>query len=153
MALVLLAIASQGPSFGCDTHAVGVADCQEIEKARCAAAHSCSLGINATNEAECERFARDNCLHGLPTASSPLASQLNNCLKAIRAAGACADAGPNTLATKCTGIENEITVADATACDIVESPEETTACSFLVAEPKPAVTVDSGAPSVDAGKD
>lgn len=153
MAFVLFAIASQGPGFGCDTHAIGVDECREIEKARCAASHSCGIGVNSSNEAECERFARDNCLHGLPTASAPLESQLNNCLKAIRAAGACAAQGANTLATKCAGIENEITVANATACDIVEGPEETTACSFLVAEPKPAVTVDAGAPSVDASKD
>jgi hypothetical protein len=157
MALVLPAIMCQGLGFGCDTHAVGVSDCREIEKARCAAAHSCGFRVDSnTTEAECERFSRDNCLHGLPRQSPPEASELSNCLKAIRAASACAedkDKGATYLATSCTSIGG-ITLATATVCDIIEGPEQATSCSFLLAEPKPAVIVDSGSPApVDAGSD
>jgi hypothetical protein len=145
MALVALAIAWCG--FGCDTHAVGVSDCRSIEKARCAAAGSCDFGIGPSNEAECERFARDNCLHGLPTDHGPTAGELQRCLKTIQAASACAaakDQGPGSLALGCDRL-GEITLATATVCDVIESPEEAIACSFLLAEPKPAVVVDAGA--------
>jgi hypothetical protein len=145
MALVALAIAWCG--FGCDTHAVGVSDCRSIEKARCAAASSCDFRIDASNEAECERFARDNCLHGLPTDHGPTAGELDRCLKSIRAASECAadkNQGPGTLALGCNKPIGEITLATATVCDIIESPEEAIACSFLLADPKPAVVVDAG---------
>lgn len=147
IALLSFAIASVGVSYGCDTNAVGVDDCRDIEVARCRAAHPCDLGIDATTQDVCERFARDNCLHGLPTAEAPPAGKLNACLKAIGAAGTCAAAkgeGPGLLATSCAGLEEIITISTATVCDIIENPEQTTACGFLLAEPKPAVVVDAG---------
>jgi hypothetical protein len=143
MALVAFALAVvQG--FGCDTHAVGVSDCREIEKARCQAAAPCDFGIQGSNEAECERFARDNCLHGLPTDRGPTAGELQRCLKAIKAAGDCAAGpGPALPALAC-GAIGGITLATASVCDVIEAPEEAIACSFLLAEPKPAVVVDAG---------
>lgn len=146
MALVAFALALYGFGLGCDTHAIGVSDCRDIEKARCQAAAPCGFGIQSTNEAECERYARDNCLHGLPTDQGPTAGELQRCLKSIKAAGDCAGPegqGPGILALDCPAIGG-ITLATASVCDIIESPEEAVSCSFLLAEPKPAVIVDAG---------
>ena len=70
---------------GCGTDAKGIDDCRDIEQARCAAAKSCGI----EDVAACQRFYRDQCLHGL-SISAPSSSVLKACLATIRSAGACA---------------------------------------------------------------
>ena len=132
VALVLL-----GPALwngGCTTTAKGVDDCREIERARCAAAGACDVGIDTKADQEaCERFARDNCLHGL-AAPVPRRSELDSCLAAIAAAGDCSGKGVKTLAATC---KIPTTDPQTTACQVVEDPELATACTFLLKEPPP----------------
>ena len=145
VALVLLALVFHG--IGCGGSAVGVDDCRTIEKARCAAARYCPLGIDSNADADaCDRFARDNCLHGLPIGASPPASKLDACVRAIDAAQSCArNHGADALATGC-GLAGGVTTTSATACEIIQDPEEAVDCGFLLATPKAAVT-----PPTDAG--
>jgi hypothetical protein len=125
---------------------VGVEECRSIETARCAAARSCDNGITSDEkQTECERFAHDNCLHGLPGSDVPRQSQVDACVAAIRAAGACAAAsGADTLAASCSGLKDGLTKANLTACEVVDGPEYSIDCSFLLAEPLKPVIVDAG---------
>src|SRR5512139_1038330 len=100
--LALLPVAVAMLASGCDTKAVGIDECRTIEQARCVAARSCGLGIDSDGtQEECERYARDNCMHGLAGAV-PKASELDRCVTLISAAGACATKkGGKTLASAC----------------------------------------------------
>ena len=120
--------------FACSTDAVGVEECREIEQARCEAARSCDLGIDSDADFEtCERFARDNCLHGLAVKDVPKSSELDRCVGVLEKAGACAKDGKE-LASDC-DIETFLVSATVPVCDIIQDPEEATGCGFLVAEP------------------
>jgi hypothetical protein len=130
----------------CGTSAVGIDDCRSIERARCAAARGCDLEIDTTSdEAVCERFARDNCLHGLPV-QAPTAGSVTNCVNMINAAGACA--AKKTSLGDCTAVKDEVSRSNATVCEIIENPEQITACEFLTESPKPAPT---STPPKDSG--
>ncbi|HVU01159.1 MAG TPA: hypothetical protein VHE30_05380 [Polyangiaceae bacterium] len=151
-ALGLLALVS---GAGCSSSAVGVDECRRIERARCAAGRSCALGIDSDDDADaCDRFARDHCLHGLPLDSAPTTGKIDACVRAIDAAGECAkEHGAAYGATNC-AISGGVTSASASVCEIIQDPEEAVACGFLLSEPKPAVSTDSGASSPrDAGSD
>jgi hypothetical protein len=149
LALPLLAAALGG--VACDTHAVGVDECKALEQARCGAARGCDVGITDATQAECERFSRDNCLHGLPVAAAPKSSVLDNCIKAIRAAGSCAagKGGPKQLAKDCSGA-GSVTRDATTVCDIVEDPEQSSECDFLNQTATPAAATPK---AKDAGHD
>jgi hypothetical protein len=131
----------------CNTSAVGIGECRDIESARCAAARGCADGIDSDKtQAECERFARDNCLHGMPIANAPAQSEVNACIAELQAAGACASAhGATTLAGAC-NLKGTLK-SGVTACAVVENPEYSSECAFL----NPEVTQTK--PPVDAGKD
>jgi hypothetical protein len=115
----------------CGTSAVGVDDCREIEKARCQAASPCGI---IDDVPACERFYRDHCLHGL-AAPPPEGASVAACVQVIQAAGQCAEDGADTPLASCTP---RITAAAAglkTACDVVQHPELTSECSFLLDVP------------------
>jgi len=120
---------------GCATDAEGVDDCRAIEQARCEAAQACGL---VSDVPACQRFYRDQCLHGLP-ASSPGSVQVQACVATIRAAGVCAEQaeGSDALLRDCDPAVTE-GARVLTACALVKEPEKATECSFL-------------APGVDAG--
>jgi hypothetical protein len=113
-------------SAACGTDAVGVSDCREIESARCEAAAECGFPAAA----ECRRYARDHCLHGLP-AEAPSAADVGACVSDINAAAQCAAAlGPTTSPDAC----DPPLATDGTAasvCDVIARPEQATACAFL----------------------
>ena len=113
-------------SLGCDSGAVGVDACRDIEDARCEAALPCGIVIDV---AACKRFYRDHCLHGLASASSPSADQLNACTDTITLAGECRSEGHTELADCPTppSSSTELTLV----CDVVQEPQATKECDFL----------------------
>ena len=116
---------------GCETDAQGIDDCRQIEQARCVAAQSCGF---VSDVPACQRFYRDQCLHGLPVAP-PGSVKLNECVATIHAAGICATQSPDGVATALDDCEQHVTVGApgvATACDLVREPEKSAECSFLV---------------------
>lgn len=143
-ACLLTAVA---PSLGaCDTDAVGVEDCRDIERARCEAALHCDLGIDTAKDVEaCKRFVRDNCLHGFAVDESASSTDLRGCVETIQAAGACAEQNaPDVPVRQCEGLD---TVGSRhTACAVVETPEISRACEFLVPEPIEEPEEDAGSP-------
>lgn len=116
---------------GCGTDAQGVEDCRRIEQARCAAAEPC--GIIRDVEA-CDRFYRDQCLHGL-SATPPGQPVIDDCVEVIRAAGECAESGPDTALADCSPAVTPANDELATACDVVLAPEYSPECAFLLAAP------------------
>jgi len=128
---------------GCSTDAQGVDECREIEQTRCTAAKECGL---VSDVAACQRFYRDQCLHGLPV-SSPGSVQIQKCVATIRAAGQCVQqaGGADTLLRDCDELVTDPPVTEGargvfTACNLVKEPEKSVECSFLT-------------PGVDAGRD
>lgn len=114
---------------GCGTDARGIDDCRNIEQARCAAAANCG-GPNGTGRVvvdvdSCQRFYRDQCLHGTTTAS-PGAPEVDACVRAIRAAGECAAAEADCVAP----------LNPESACEKILSPELLTQCRFLAPNPE-----------------
>jgi hypothetical protein len=113
----------------CGTSAVGVGDCREIEQARCDAAVACHT---VTDAAECKRFYRDQCLHGLPT-QEPGAS-VDECVTAIKNLTTCVKIGGTHV--ELAHCDPAVPAQNATlACEVVKSPERAYACSFLAGEP------------------
>lgn len=134
----------------CSTDAVGIQECRDIEEARCTAARSCDLGVDSDDDqAVCERFARDNCLHGLRSREIPKSSDLEACIGAIRKAGTCAATDAAKPASAC---DPALTTKGITVCDIIETPEQASACSFLLKDPPPEPTTTSTSSS-DAAPD
>jgi len=119
---------------GCGTDAKGIDDCRDIEQARCAAAKNCGT---VSDVAECQRFYRDQCLHGLAV-SLPTSTQLKQCVNTIEQAGSCAMGDAGTELRDCTELVTVSAPGAKTACDLVASPELARECSFL-------------APNADAG--
>jgi hypothetical protein len=152
MALALRAVClllGGGSLFlACDTDAVGVQDCRDIERARCDAARFCDMRIVSDDEvAACKRFARDNCLHGFEVADTPSSTELRQCVQVIEAAGACAEqGGAEVLVAACNprtrGLER--VSGRRAACEVVASPEFAPQCHFLVAEPPEDPEPDAG---------
>lgn len=135
--LLVSLVASAACPLACGSSAIGVEDCRSIERARCQAARGCNVGIDTTaDEQTCERFARDNCLHGMLVAAST-AGAVTECVHSINVAGACV--AKKTALADCTGI-GKVTNAKASVCDVIVNPEQITACEFLTETPKPAPT-------------
>jgi hypothetical protein len=112
-----LALAMWGPS-GCGTDAVGVDDCRRLEEARCAAAEACG----DVNDIEaCQRFYRDQCLHGL-SVPRPGGANIDACAQAIASAEGCA----RETDPACTD-----PALKEQACELVRHPELAPECSFL----------------------
>jgi len=114
-------------SAACETDAVGVADCRAIEDARCQAAAPCGF----PDVEECQRYARDHCLHGLP-AEAPSPTDVDACVQDLATAGECAGSlGPDTLPDACAPPLSTDGSA-ASICDVINRPERATACAFLL---------------------
>ncbi len=113
---------------GCGTDARGVEDCRHIEEARCSAAAACGA---ISDVGECQRFYRDQCLHGLPVAS-PGAPVVNACVEAIRAAGACASSSAESARQVCGSLRTP-----KLACDRIAQPETLPECAFLTPDAPP----------------
>jgi len=112
-------------AVGCGTDVVGVAECRAFERVRCEAAVACGY----PDVAECKRFARDHCLHGVPLESIN-AIELDACALDVERAGRCAAAqGPSTLTSGCA--EPVPTDSPRSACEVVSSPEVANSCAFL----------------------
>lgn len=128
---------------GCGTDAVGTTECREIEQARCAAAPACGY----PDVAECQRYYRDHCLHGVPL-ESVSAVEVDSCVSDIERAGRCASgAGPQTAPGAC---PEPIGLAGAapSICDVVRTPQLASSCAFLGAAPAvppvPTTAADAG---------
>jgi hypothetical protein len=119
-------------NLGCGTDAVGIEDCKAIELVRCEEAQAC--GTIDDVEA-CKRFYRSHCLHGLAVSSRPPRDERDDCVAALREAGACARAqGPETPLAECTdGAPAEPLPGKrvASTCDVIARPWEVQACNFL----------------------
>jgi hypothetical protein len=114
-------------SPGCGTAAKGVQDCRDIEQARCKAATACGI---VTEEADCEIYYRDHCLHGLPVAP-PQPAQVDDCVATITTLGTCVQSlGKDALLADC---DPSHPLADnaTSVCEVVQYPERAYACSFL----------------------
>ncbi len=125
-AVVAFALVS---AAGCGTDAQGIDECRDIEQARCVAAKNCGL---VSDVPACQRFYRDQCLHGLPV-SPPGSVKVKECVTTIQAAGACAmqAEGGDTLLSRC---DPQVTTGARgvlTACGLVKEPEKAEECSFL----------------------
>ena len=113
---------------GCGTDAKGVDDCREIEQARCTAAKNCGL---ISDVPACQRFYRDQCLHGLPV-NPPGSVRLKACVATIQAAGTCAQVqGVDTPLGECSAPVTLEAPDLETACDLVKEPEKSVECVFL----------------------
>jgi hypothetical protein len=139
--LSALATFSLVTSSGCGTNAVGVDDCREIERARCDAALPCGL---IDDSGACKRYSRDHCLHGL--LAKPPAGAVAECVRVIKAAGACASSDPEAALGDCDPEVTEPASGLATACDVVAKPERASECAFLLTEP-PEDTGSGGQPA------
>jgi hypothetical protein len=131
---------------GCGTDAHGINDCRSIEEARCAAAANCrdSRGARVVSDVgSCQRFYRDQCLHGTTT-ESPGGPRVDECVGAIRDAGKCAAATVDTQDADC-----PTSLTPDTACAAILAPEHLSACDFL--SPTPVEGGEGGTPSSTAG--
>ena len=131
---------------GCGTDAKGVDDCRDIEQARCAAAKNCGI---VEDVEECQRFYRDQCLHGLAVAL-PASGKVTACVQTINQAGMCALGDAGTELRDCMGEVTGSAPGAKKACDLVRSPELATECSFLAPDAD-AGTSSGGASSASDG--
>lgn len=142
--ILLAAIPSVGLAVapGCGTNAVGVEACRDIERARCRAGQGCDA-LDIEDVAACERFYRDQCLHGLAVKEAPSKRLVKSCVAAIEQAGACVTTDPTQPLDACPG-EDLASGFDATrissVCDAIVSPERLVACSFLLEGDAPPTT-------------
>jgi hypothetical protein len=124
----------------CGTDAVGVSECRDVERARCAAAVNCGY----PDVTECQRFYRDHCLHGVAV-DSVNAVDVDNCVRQIENAGRCQAEHPGSAPSAC-----EVPIPTqgqvASVCEVVLQPELASACAFLTPAPAPAAP-----PQNDAG--
>jgi len=141
-ALGAFALAS---SPGCGTDAHGIETCRQIERARCGAALPCGI---VPNEEKCEIYYRDHCLHGLAAGVAPDQAYVDVCVSTMEKLGACVKRLGAGASTK----ECEVEAYSAPlACDAVQFPERTSACSFLSTTPPPAGGGGEGGASGGSG--
>jgi hypothetical protein len=127
----------------CGTDAVGIAECRQVEQARCNAAVSCGF----PDYTECRLYYRDHCLHGLAIETIN-SVQVDACVAVIERAGRCASEQPDTAPGDCAEpIRTDTEVA--TACEVVLQPELASACAFL--EPDPVPVPPPASPAADGG--
>jgi len=123
----------------CETGAVGVDSCRDIESARCNAAVHCPSMFKITDPTGCRLYYRDHCLHGLPLSQDPGAGLVNRCVSAINAIGDCAARNSEqTPASEC-GVLYK-TSSTSEVCELIRAPETIVECSFL----NPSTATDAG---------
>lgn len=136
-----------GSGFGlpaCDTGAVGVDSCRNIEYARCEAAAQCPDMFALKSVDACKRFYRDHCLHGLPLGSDPGPGIVNPCVTAINALGSCASQNEGTLGAQCDQRYKQPYTGTDTVCELIQNPQDIPACSFLVSSSSADASVSAG---------
>ena len=99
---------------------MGIEACRELESARCRLAEACG---DVPDAESCERFYRDQCLHGL-SVPEPSDREVEACAAALDEAAECARAGDDSAACR-------------DACDAVSSPASLRACVFLATDDLP----------------
>lgn len=135
---------------GCGTGAVGIDKCRSIEDARCSAGVYCGI---VTDVDACKRYYRDQCLHGMAH-GEPSEAQLHQCVQTIQLAGDCAKKnGADAKLSSCATPPSTQTYGLATACDIVNKPQQTDECGFLSAKPPEAGPSEAGNDAGDAASD
>ena len=139
-------LAALGAWFGlsaCDTSAVGVESCRQIEYARCGAAIHCPDMFKIKSVEACKLFYRDHCLHGLALDRDPGAGIVNPCVNAITEIGNCA-AETHDQTTPVQSCEPAIpdVSGNNSVCSYIQKPETIPKCSFL--NPGGSTADDSG---------
>jgi hypothetical protein len=136
-------------AVSCGPEPVGVDACRSIEGARCEVAAACGI---KTSVDECKRFYRDQCLHGLALKEAPARPVIEECVLAIRTAGACAKDNAEMSLADC---PDAPTAAPGTTlgdvCDVVLTPEKAAPCSFLQPLPEVDAGADTGADTGSGG--
>jgi hypothetical protein len=131
---LLTATFASGLAGGCVSGAVAIAECREIESARCEASVPCGVIEDVD---ECQRFYRDQCLHGILGPKAPTAQEQDACVAAITGAGQCAEEDPDGPLDRCApegagglGGQGSLT-EDSTVCEFLAAPWEADVCNFL----------------------
>lgn len=144
-ALATLAAVGLFGVSACDTAAVGVDACRQVEYARCSAASHCPATFHIPSPAACRRFYRDHCLHGLAVGADPGAPEVNKCTEKIGRLGDCARHSESALLSDCSGVKS-LDSKITRVCALLQEPENIKdGCEFLNPNPP--------APSLDAGQD
>ncbi|OQX67821.1 MAG: hypothetical protein B6A08_13235 [Sorangiineae bacterium NIC37A_2] len=129
--LSLLMLASTG---ACNTGAVAVGECREIERARCDALAHCGIVEDVT---ACKRFVRDSCLHGVAGPKAPTASEQKACVTMITEAGRCAEEDPKMLPRDCEGLDEadispiEGAKSARNVCELAQKPWNYVTCDYV----------------------
>lgn len=150
MAALFSTLAAFALAAGCGSDATGVDECRDIENARCEAGEPCGLVDDVD---ACKRFYRDQCLHGLASGEKPGQPVVDDCVNAIKRAGACA-AQKIELLADCPTDPQQVTEGTnlTKVCDVVKKPEKIIECDFLY---KPVEVEDAAteATTEDTGSD
>jgi len=121
-------------SAGCGSKAVGIEACRSIEQARCEAVASCPSPYGVEDVEACQRFYRDQCLHGLDVDDEPSDTAVARCVAAVKAAGRCAGEDPAATVADCDdpalALRSDAD-ADASVCELLDQPELLVDCAFL----------------------
>lgn len=117
----------------CTTGAIGIAQCREIEYARCEASVPC--GVIDDVDA-CQRFYRDQCLHGIAGPNVPTTDQQSDCVEAIEQAGACAEDDAEGAFADCSehggmGGQSAGDPDEPTVCEFLAAPWQSPVCDYL----------------------
>lgn len=120
--------------FGCNTGAIAVAECREIERARCVALESCGT-IDDVDA--CRRFVRDSCLHGIAGPKPPTSSEQKSCVAMVTESGSCARKNAKMAPEDCRGLA-EIDLSPIprrpeakTVCELAEKPWNYLTCDYV----------------------
>lgn len=118
----------------CQTGAIAIPECREIESARCRASVHCGTITDVT---ACERFVRDQCLHGIAGPKAPSRAAQADCVDMIRDAGACAADDTTLPIADCADLD----LSDSTpisgkkaakhVCDLIGRPWDFEGCAYL----------------------
>jgi len=129
----------------CNTAAVGIEECREIEAARCEASVPCGI-LTADEVQECQRFYEDQCLHGIAGPKEPTADQQIRCVDLIEASGEAAKMAQESMNNDDLSVSDfEAVEADYdAACAIVSRPWDESECSYLAPESEGMGGADTG---------
>jgi hypothetical protein len=107
--------------MACNTKAVAIQECRDIEEARCEASVPCGV-IEEEEVDACKRFYRDQCLHGISGPKAPTGEEQKLCLELINDA-------KSDAATSMGGASQDD--GYTRACKTVSTPWEEPECAFL----------------------
>lgn len=122
--LGLILLSASFATVACNTDAVGVNECRDVEYARCEASVACGI-IEEDEVDSCRRFYRDHCLHGISGDKVPTADEHKACIELIEQAG---EAANESLGMGGSG------QPDDSACDIIDKPWKSEECAYLNAD-------------------